>query len=145
MNKQRVIKFLEDIEWLFAIQNFDRQLTFKKTEDGEKAAEITFDERYQNIKVKIFPCFWEEKVEDQRKILLHELCHSITLPSKTMFYHFLDGEETFTKTQADEINEKATSKIENILDGLLRGRMAYARRAYADYVKVKKKKKKKIK
>jgi len=140
MNKQRVINFLTDIEWLFGIQNFDRKLTFKNEDDGGKEAEVNFDEEYQRITVKIYPCFWGESLADQRKALLHELCHSITLPSKVLFWDFIDGKAT-TKDHANDVNERATSQIENILDGLLRGRFKYAKRAYSEYIKKTKKKK----
>lgn len=142
MNIKRIEDFLEDIQWLFQIQNFDRKLTLLKEDDGEKKAEIIYDEEYQTIKISLYPLFFKEKLEAQRKTLLHELCHTITLPQKILFYEFIDGTKTATKDQSLFLNERETSQIENIIDGLLRGKFAYAKKAYSDFIKVKKKRKK---
>jgi len=141
INKKRILKFLEAMDWMFSLQNFTTELIFIKNQKGQQTAEVFYDEKYQNIIIKIYPDFLEEEFINQRKILLHELCHSITLPSKTIFYDFIDG-KAITKEQITEINEKATSQIENLLDSLLRNRLLYAKKAYADYIKPKVKSKK---
>lgn len=82
-------------------------------------------------------------MEEQRKMILHELCHTITLPSKILFYDFIDGNRTATKDQSLFLNERETSQIENIIDGLLQGKFKYATKAYAKYIEVSKPKKKK--
>lgn len=148
MNTKRIEKFLEEMQWLFQIQNFERKLTIAKNDEDEndekKAAEITFDETYQFIRIKIFPCFFKETLKDQRKYLLHELCHTITLPEKLLLHNMIDG-KLVTQEEIRKANEKATSQIDNILDGLLQGRMSYARKGYSNYLQIKKKKKRRKK
>lgn len=136
MNKDtsKVCKFLDDIDWLFAIQNFDRNIVLKEKDEDNKCAEITFEEDYQRITVNIYPTFFKQTDKEQRKALLHELCHTITIPMNQLSIDFIRGkavtEETFYSTM-----ERATSQIENILDGLLRGRFKYASKAYQGFVK----------
>lgn len=131
---KRVQDFLESIDWFFALNNFDREIVIKEQDTDNIAAEFSFREEYQSVTVKIYPCFWTHSLADQRKMLLHELCHSITLPSKAVAYGLLDGKLT-TFDRIKDINEEATSKIENMLDSLLRGRKTYAKKAYKDYLK----------
>jgi len=142
MDTKRITNFLDGIEWLFQIQNFERKVILKDNdcgEDGEHTcAEIYFGERYQTIEISIYPCFFKEKLEDQRKILLHELIHTITLPLKTATYGLLDG-KFITKDEVDKLNEIETSKIENILDALLKGTKHYAKDAYSKYLNINKK------
>lgn len=132
--KKRIMKFLEDMQWLFQVQNYDRKLTLMKENDGDKCAEVTFNEDYQRIKIKIYPCFFEETLVEQRKALLHEFCHTITIPMNKIMIDFIQG-KSVTEETACNIHERSTSQIENILDGLLQGKLSYARRAYKNYLK----------
>lgn len=135
-NKTRIQNFLNAIDWLFQVNNFEKEIIFKEKDDPDReiAAQILFREDYQDITVYIYPCFLKEPKDKQRKILLHELCHSITIPTKTALYDFIDG-KFVTPERIRELNEQETSKIENILDGLLRGRLRYAKAAYENYLK----------
>lgn len=144
MKTRRIVKFFDGIQWLFQVQNFSRNLTIQKEDEGKKVAEIIFREDYQEIEIKIYPCFFKENLKEQRKILLHELCHTITIPQYNMLIEFIRG-KTITEESADSIHERSTCQIENILDGLLQNRMSYARLAYKEYLKVPKKRKKKKK
>ena len=131
----RVMKFLENIDWLFSLNNFDRIIKLPSDDHEDVVAKVCYDDKYQRITVSLYPRFFEQKHHEQRKALLHELCHSITLPSKQALYDMIEG-DLITKKQAHEINERATSQIENILDGLLRGKLYYARNAYKNYLKI---------
>lgn len=132
--KKRILDLLGQMDWLFGLNNFERELIFKKVDEDDKGAEIAFEENYQRVTINIYPAYFEEKVEYQRKILLHEFCHCITIPSKCLGYDLLDG-ELVTRGQIKQENERMTSKFENILDGLLQGKLRYASKAYKDYVK----------
>jgi hypothetical protein len=143
-NVKAIEKFLEEIQWLFNINNFDRRLSIMKEDEDDKCAEVTFVEDYQRIKIKIYPCFFKDNPKEQRKALLHELCHCITIPINRLTVDFMHGKAVTEETIRHE-HEKATSKIENILDGLLQGRFQYARTAYNNYLPNKKKKKRKKK
>ena len=70
---KRIIKFLEEIDWLFSLNNFDRKIILKKEDEENKYGEIIYDEIYQTITINLYPCFFKQKLEEQRKILLHEL------------------------------------------------------------------------
>lgn len=131
---KKVTRFLDEIQWLFQINNFDRNLIIKKEEAGNLACEVTYEEDYQRITIRIFPCFFINSLQDQRKMILHELCHTITIPSKKIANDLLDG-KLKTKDEIADINERATSQIENILDALLKGRSKYATQTYRNYIK----------
>jgi hypothetical protein len=134
--EQRIINFLDSIDWMFQLNQFDRNIVIKKEEHPENnnvIADITCEENYQRVTVRVYPSFWKQSLKEQRKVLLHELCHSITLPSKNAMHNFLLGKLT-TPDQIDGINETETSKIENIVDRLLQGDLRYARRAYEKFI-----------
>lgn len=133
---KKIIKFLEQIDWMFSLNNFEKNIEIKSELDKEKhrTCEFSYSERYQWLTLKIWPDFFPLNSKTQRKYLLHEFCHSITLPSKTMAYDMLDG-KLATHDMIDAINERATSRIENILDGLLQNKLRYAKKAYKEYLK----------
>jgi hypothetical protein len=137
-NTKRITDFLDAIDWLFQVQNFERELIIKdrgcEDEENSTAADISFNERYQMMTISIYPCFFKETLERQRKMLLHELIHTITLPLKTATYGLLDG-KFITKDEVDKLNERETSQFENILDALLQGKKHYAKDAYNNYLK----------
>ena len=89
--KKKISKFLNDIAWFFQINNFDKVITYKKEDKDGLAAEFTFEEDYQRITLWIYPIFSTHPLKEQVKFLIHELCHSITAPSKKALYDFLDG------------------------------------------------------
>jgi hypothetical protein len=141
MNKtKRIVEFLGGIEWLFNVNGFEREIVLKEEDENYIGAEITFDEKYQRITITIYPQFFKETLQGQRKILLHELCHCLTMPQKLLACSLTEGDLVTLKQIKDE-NERATSRIENILDGLLRGRLKYAKEAYAGYITTQKTKK----
>lgn len=133
-NKKRVVKFLEDMQWLFQVQNYERKLSIMKEDLDDKCAEVIFNEDYQRIQIKLFPCFFEQTLEEQRKALLHEFCHTITIPMNKLTIDFMSG-KAVTEETVRTVHERSTSQIENIVDGLLRLRFAYARKGYNHYLK----------
>lgn len=132
---KRIEEFLNSIDWLFDLNNFDRSIKLEKTDPPDGAlAMVVYVEEYREISIKIYPHFFDYSLATQRKCLLHELCHALTLPSKTAMHDLLDG-KLITPEQIRRINETETSKLENILNGLLSGRIQYASRAYKKYLK----------
>lgn len=131
---KRILAFLDDIDWMFQLNNWDKSVILKERDEDGKAAEILTDESYQHVTVSVYPCFFEHKLEEQRKFLLHELIHTILAKQKLQAYHLLDG-RLVTKDALNEANERATSQLENILDRLLTGRLSYAKKAYEKYLK----------
>lgn len=136
--KKRVLDFLSAVEWAFELNNYDRNIVFSKEPKdvgvGECQAEIHVDYSYKNVNITIYPSFWKENLEEQRKILLHELCHSIVASLTLCADNLLDG--LFVSRQMiDRENERTTSAITHLLDMLLTGNMKYFKKAYKDYLK----------
>ncbi len=136
--EQRVKQFLDEIDWMFQVNNFDKTVTMKELdfeeEDGSRVARIIYDYEYQKIEIEIYPLFKEYSIKKQRKVLLHELCHILHADSRKVMINMLDGKFT-PQNGIERINETETSKTENIIDALLVGRLRYAKRAYANYIK----------
>lgn len=130
-----ILDFLNEIDWAFGLNVFEKKLVIEKEDDkNNTAAEVEYRQDYQEIYITIYPRFFKQTKAAQRKILLHELCHSITLPSKTALHEFLEG-KLVTPERIRQINEEETSKIENLLHCLLTKRLRYMREAYANYLK----------
>lgn len=133
-NIKRIQKLLTDFDWLFGTQNYERHIVLKKEDKDGVSMEFQFEENYQRIELSIYPTFFRQTLEDQRKSILHEFCHSITLPSKTALYEFIDG-KFITPQRVKDINEQETSKIENLLHDLLINHNKFAKKVYKDYLK----------
>jgi hypothetical protein len=137
-NKKKIMHLLEQFDWMFGCQNFDRSVVFKKEDeyidDRRRVCVINYHEDYQEMTVLIFPCFFEKNLQEQRKILLHEFVHTITIPLNRIACNLHDG-VLCTPEQIRHEHERATSKIDNILNRLLIGGMTYAKKAYKDYLK----------
>lgn len=136
--KCRIEDFLCDLEWLFDYQNWDRRVVFETTDKDSCAAEVTTDAEYRRILIKIYPAYFTHSPRDQRLFLLHEFCHSYTDRVYKMGIDLLNG-KLRTNDMLNAANEEATSRITDILDALLRGKMRYARKSYARYLDAKKK------
>jgi len=143
----KIRRFLDDIQWLFQINNFEKIIEFSDKPNGDDTgttALITYDESYQYIKLKVYPSFFDESEQSQLKMLIHECCHCITLNSKHAMLDLLNG-KLITDQRITEINEAETSKMENILHGFMTGKYSYAKKACQNYLaqpKTKRKKKK---
>lgn len=135
--QKRVTNLLEQLEFLFAVNNFERSLTFMKEEkeEGERLiADVSIDRLYQRILIRIYPSFWNEHIKFQRKALLHEFCHVIIQPIQSVALDLFNGKFRTMKELRDA-TEESTSKVENLLDAQLKGNNRYARIAYAKYLK----------
>lgn len=128
--------FTEQFEFLFAVNNYDRSFTYKKTESEDKGAslDVSVDVPYQRIHINIYPCFWEQSLKEQRKQLLHEFCHTIIYPTQIVAEDLFDGEFR-TKKEIKNAVEQSTSRITELLHAQLIGRNRYARVAYEKYLK----------
>jgi len=129
----RVVKFYEEIEWLFGLGHFERTIIEKEIDRDNIVATVEYDEKYQRIFVDLYPLFFTKDPIEQRKYLLHELCHCITYQLKKLSLDLRDG-KVVTEDQIKFEDERATSKLENIFDGFLRGKLKYAKQAYKNYL-----------
>lgn len=132
--KKKIMEFMSDMQWLFECGNFDRIIVYPEKDKDHLMAEMSMEEDYQRIKLTIYPTFFKEREEDQRKALLHELSHIFTIPLSCIGKELLDG-KFHSREEICFAHERAASKIENVLDALLQGRFKYAKKAYEKYLK----------
>ena len=138
-NTKRIIELLEQTDWMFETNNFERHLVDVEVQpegQEELTALVIPSLNYKELTIKLYPYFWELSLEKQREALLHEMVHVITHESKMIASNLLEG-EFHTLKEIKDINEKETSAITHLLDSLLRGYIKYAKRAYKDYLKKK--------
>jgi hypothetical protein len=132
------VALIEQFDWMFSTQNFEQSVTFEKEDDFLNdtpiTRRITYDDMYQRIEIQIFPTFFDLSLDRQRKVLLHEFVYTFTIPLNRIAYDLHAG-NLYTPEHISRAHERATSKIENILDKLLRGGMRYAKQAYKEYLK----------
>lgn len=136
--KKKIIRFLNDMQWAFDYQNFDRVINFEKNEHPKKevVCEVINQWEYRRVIIKIYPSFFEADAEQQRGYLLHEFCHSYTDMLYDMALDLLNG-KLHTHEQIRLRNEEATSRITNVIESFLLGKMKYAKDGYARYLQPK--------
>lgn len=118
MTKKQINLYLTKLDWLFGLQHHEKEIKFEKQDKEDFLAEISIRHDYQRFYIQIYPKFFKESEEIQRKVLLHELCHTITDQMSQQSMDLLGG-SLITKKQITESEEEATSKIENIIWGFL--------------------------
>lgn len=125
--------FLGVFQYMFGIQNFDHEIIKEKEDYNDRMAFVTTEHDYQRVTIRIYPLFFTKTKKEQRKALIHELCHTLIVQSKRDAYALLDG-KLVTHDAIDDHNEEATSKIENIIDGLLQGRFTQEVKTYKKFL-----------
>lgn len=73
--RKRLIQLLDDLMWLFSVQNMERAVSFKETQKGIRLAEVEIEENYQRLTIDIYPLFWDSSLKDQRKTIITEFVH----------------------------------------------------------------------
>src|SRR3990167_119852 len=140
-NLKRIHDFLGDLDFMFELNNFKRTLLDKESQPEDcpdLTAEVVPDMTYKEIILKLYPNFWTLSLQDQRRALLHELVHTLIDDTETIANDLLNT-KFHSSEEIKNANEKATSSITNLLDRLLTGNLRYAKRAYRDYLGIKKK------
>ena len=136
-NTKRVQKFLEQIEWAFELNNYQRTLVNKEHQPEDSpdlTAEVKTDEIYKTIELTLYPNFWDYSLTVQRDALLHELVHTILIKNKNISMDLLNGVHHSPQGVKDA-DEKSVTHITVLLSGLLQGRFRYIKQAYLDYIK----------
>jgi len=142
-NLKRITNFLEAMDWAFELNNFKRTLLNKELQPEDcpdLTAEVVPDMTYKELTIRLYPNFWTLPLQDQRKALLHELVHTLIQDTKMIANDLLNAKFRSLE-EIKNANEKATSSITHLLDNLLIGNLKYAKKAYKDYMEIKKKKK----
>lgn len=133
--EKRLMSFTDQMEFLFAVNNYDRSFTYKQKDDKEwVAVEIEINVPYQRINTAIYPIFWTYSLKEQRKILLHEFCHIIIQPVQAVAADLFEGKFRTEEERKNAI-EQSTSRVTQLLDSLLQGKNKYAAKAYEKYLK----------
>ena len=82
--QKKVTNFVDSISWCFDLANYTRMYKFKEdpkdtdNDNTETCADIITSHTYRSISIRIFPPFWTQSQDEQVRILIHELCHTIT-------------------------------------------------------------------
>lgn len=111
--KQKVLDFIESVEWLFDLQNYTRKICWKekdKTEDRDVLADMTTNHKYRYTYMNVYPAFFKEDKETQCKALIHELCHTITEDMHDDWRDMYNG-IFITDTIANHHRERTTENI----------------------------------
>ncbi len=132
-----ITAFLKEFQYLFGVQTYDRAVILESKDSKNFAASIFVEEDYQRITIKIFPCFFENELADQRRYLLHEFCHYFTTDLADTARNLLNG-DLVTKEQIRVANEKGVSRATNIIESILLGKERHAQSVYSGYLKTKK-------
>ena len=134
-NLSRVQDFLSKIEWMFELNNFERSIELIRVQPEDEptlAAEVTPDMIYREMIIKLYPHFWGLSLDLQRKVLLHELVHTLIQNTRMFAVDLLHG-SSHSEQEIKHENEIAVSRITYLLDHLLRNRLGYAKKAYREY------------
>ena len=132
--EKRLMAFTDQMEYLFAVNNYDRSFTYKELDSDDLCAEVELTVPYQRINIAIYPIFWTLTLKEQRELILHEFCHILIQPVQTVAWDLFEGKFRTEKERKDAV-EQSTSRVAQLLDSLLRGRSSYARKAYEKYLK----------
>jgi len=132
--RKKIMKLVDGFCNLFGLNLYEIVYFWMKEDEENITASVTLEEPYQRISINVYPQFFGLEPREQRKAILHEICHTITLPSKIQANDMLDG-KLVTQKAITDMNERTTSIIENILDCLFLQRTGNAKEAYNKYIK----------
>ncbi len=130
--RAKIIAFIKYFSTFFAIQNFDIKVNFKDETTNGNLAEIIIEEDYQRIKIDVMGDFFKEPKVEQRKALLHELCHYVNWSLYSIAWDLHNG-KFYTKDQIRAANEKATCMVELLLDRALTMDLLNEKKEYKKY------------
>lgn len=137
-NKEKILKFVEAVDWLFDINNYTKEIEYAKTDEekhwGDIMAQVITYTTYRKIVITIFPVFFTKDKEEQCKALIHELSHSIT---EDLFdcYNNMYRWSFVTTEEARHAREKTTEQVAYLLFELWSGRKKYFSEAIEEYLK----------
>ncbi len=142
--KRKINTFLDDFKWFASIQNYDKAIRFveKETKD-DPLADVSVEGDYKRVTVSIYSGFFSKTPQEQAETLVHEMVHILIDPLHEATEGLLQG-KLITRRAFVYALEASTSGVTEVIVRLLNGKMQYARKAFADYITVSKKKNKKI-
>jgi len=138
-----IVKLYRKLSALFDVRAYQWYCNFPNKDEDNVALQIDVDEQYQRLTIKYFPTFFTHTRDEQRAFLLHEFCHIITHPLVDLLYSFKAG-HLVTPQQVKAESERATSRVANIIHGLLTDEYSNSKKAYRVYLQLPKRSKTKL-
>lgn len=132
--KARVMNLVKELDFMFSVQYFQKTIIYMQNDDEGISCDILVERDYNRLRLRIYPIFWKQSLQEQRETLLHEYCHIITDYQNQLVHNLLDG-KLVTEEMRRHANEESTSRLEALFDTLLSGGMDYAKKAYKNYLK----------
>lgn len=135
-HKDKIIEFLNWCDWLFDLNNYNRTIKFSKKEHDSwdlVCATMSTDHKYRRFTMKIFPCFFEDDLEEQCKTLIHELCHSITEWLHDCATNLREW-KLVTEREIDFERERVTENMAHLIFSLWNGKKKFLGEAIQKYI-----------
>ena len=133
MNK--VKRFCQELRYAFGVSSWVIKLHTKPS-DGDTAADIIVDHRYQTLDITLYNLFFKCSPEVQADSLIHEFCHLFNSPMFNLLNEQNSG-RLVTQFHAEDILEQCNSRAERTVVGLLKNQDLA--KAYREYIAPKKK------
>jgi hypothetical protein len=121
LDKKTVTKWIKKWRKILLLQHWTVHVTFVDTQTEDDLccrAEVEFDIVYLEIKIKIYPIFWDDPVIARERTILHELSHTLVEPLKRRACKCIKGKGRKYLQQVDEVQrevETLTEYITNLL------------------------------
>jgi len=102
---------------VFCLQGWEIKVKFCESPDEQNrgtSADCSASQEYLNAHINIYPCFWEDSEEEERKTtLVHEFAHILVGPYKEIFRALVNG-RMVTPWHEGETIERLTTQIEHL-------------------------------
>ena len=132
--EKKIVDLVRELAPFFDVQNYDISVTFTSTNVEEYAATIFTDHKYRRLNFKVYPIFFEQTLDEQRRGIIHELCHTLTECLDNCAVNLLEG-KLITLESIKHANESSTSQMQQMISVLLEGDGQLYTKAYKNYLK----------
>lgn len=132
--KDKVKALASVFDEFFSIRSFERSFMWMENDDEGVAADITVNFEYQRVNIRIYPCFFKEDIDVQRKMILHEFCHILVARLQHLTEDLLAG-KLHTEDEKKKVVEECTSRITHLLEMMMSGYWKDVPKTYAAYLK----------
>lgn len=113
-DQKRIRSYLEEARKALFLQHWDFSLEYAKEDVTERGynvdAECSAKWEYEEATIVMYPGFWKQSPDYQRRAIFHEVAHCITQPINIIFRAMVNG-EIVTQAEKCRLNEWMTSKI----------------------------------
>ena len=116
-NKKRVIAWLQKWTPFLFLNGWRIEYRFSDIPDGDTLASARVKYEYKDSIITIYPDFWTLPLEEQERVLIHELSHSITAHLADLVERQRAG-YMVTENEQTDVEEALVQTITNIIWGL---------------------------